>query len=61
VHSCARNFGKTGRVAVACTLGADGTRAAEALNGTDFGGRALKVSEAQERARQATDARGPRR
>lgn len=40
---------------------ADATRAAAALNGTDFGGRALKVSEAQERARSATDARGPRR
>jgi RNA recognition motif-containing protein len=29
----------------------DATRATEALNGRDFGGRALKVSAAQERAR----------
>ncbi|TLY55691.1 MAG: hypothetical protein E6K51_09710 [Gammaproteobacteria bacterium] len=40
---------------------ADATRAAGALNGTDFGGRALRVSEAQERARASTDAGGPRR
>jgi RNA recognition motif-containing protein len=40
---------------------ADATRATEALNGTDFGGRALKVSEAQERARPGADAGGPRR
>ena len=30
---------------------ADAARAVQALNGTDFGGRALKVSEAQERER----------
>jgi len=29
---------------------ADAARATQALNGTDFGGRALKVSEAQERS-----------
>src|SRR5207253_6563658 len=40
---------------------ADATRAAGALNGTDFGGRALRGSEAQERARASTDAGGPRR
>ena len=39
----------------------DATRATQALNGTDFGGRALKVSEAQERDRSATNASGPRR
>lgn len=31
--------------------GADATRAIEALNGTDFGGRPLRVNEAQERPR----------
>ena len=30
---------------------ADASRAMQALNGTDFGGRALKVNEAQERER----------
>ena len=30
---------------------ADAARAVQALNGTDFGGRALKVNEAQERER----------
>jgi RNA recognition motif-containing protein len=30
---------------------ADAARAMQALNGTDFGGRALKVNEAQERER----------
>jgi RNA recognition motif-containing protein len=30
---------------------ADAARAIEALNGTDFGGRALRVNEAQERPR----------
>jgi RNA recognition motif-containing protein len=39
----------------------DATRATQALNGTDFGGRPLKVSEAQERDRPAADGRGPRR
>jgi RNA recognition motif-containing protein len=39
----------------------DAARATQALNGTDFGGRALKVSEAQERDRSATNASGPRR
>lgn len=38
---------------------ADASRAMQALNGTDFGGRALKVDEAQERAR--AGGRGPRR
>jgi RNA recognition motif-containing protein len=40
---------------------ADATRAMQALNGTDFGGRALKINEAQERDRAASDGRGPRR
>jgi RNA recognition motif-containing protein len=40
---------------------ADAMRATEALNGTDFGGRALKVSEAQERARPGADAGSSRR
>jgi RNA recognition motif-containing protein len=40
---------------------ADAARATQALNGTDFGGRSLKISEAQERDHTATDARGPRR
>ena len=39
----------------------DATRATQALNGTDFGRRALKVSEAQERDRSATNGSGPRR
>jgi RNA recognition motif-containing protein len=39
----------------------DAARATQALNGTDFGGRALKVSEAQERDRSATNGSGPRR
>ncbi len=39
----------------------DAARATQALNGTDFGGRALKVSEAQERDRSATSGSGPRR
>jgi len=39
----------------------DAARATQALNGTDFGGRALKVSEAQERDRSATNGNGPRR
>ncbi|HVO49059.1 MAG TPA: hypothetical protein VMT29_22265, partial [Steroidobacteraceae bacterium] len=30
---------------------ADASRAMQALNGTDFGGRALKINEAQEKAR----------
>jgi len=37
---------------------ADASRALQALNGTDFEGRALKVSEAQERERSGS---GPRR
>jgi RNA recognition motif-containing protein len=41
---------------------ADASRATQALNGTDFGGRALKVNEAQDRERSgAGDSRGPRR
>ena len=38
---------------------ADASRAMQALNGTDFEGRTLKVSEAQERER--SGGRGPRR
>ena len=38
---------------------ADAARAMQALNGTDFGGRALKVNEAQERS--GGPHRGPRR
>ena len=40
---------------------ADAARAIQALNGTDFGGRSLKINEAQERDRTASDGRGPRR
>ena len=40
---------------------ADAANAAQSLNGKDFDGRALKVSEAQERDRSGTDGRGPRR
>jgi len=40
---------------------ADAASAAQSLNGKDFDGRALKVSEAQERDRSGTDGRGPRR
>ena len=40
---------------------ADATRAMQALNGTDFGGRSLKINEAQERDRTGIDGRGPRR
>jgi RNA recognition motif-containing protein len=41
---------------------ADAARAMQALNGTDFGGRALKVNEAQERERSGGGNRGgPRR
>ena len=36
---------------------ADATRAMQALNGTDFGGRPLKVNEAQERDRSGGGAR----
>lgn len=36
----------------------DASRAVQALNGTDFGGRALKVNEAQERDRPGGDSRG---
>ncbi|MGO9803712.1 MAG: RNA recognition motif domain-containing protein [Steroidobacteraceae bacterium] len=41
---------------------ADASRAMQALNGTDFNGRALKVSEAQDRERSGGgDRGGPRR
>jgi RNA recognition motif-containing protein len=41
---------------------ADASRAMQALNGTDFGGRPLKVNEAQDRARSGGGgSRGPRR
>ena len=41
---------------------ADASRALQALNGTDFNGRALKVSEAQDRERSGGgDRGGPRR
>ncbi|HZF26716.1 MAG TPA: RNA-binding protein [Steroidobacteraceae bacterium] len=42
---------------------ADAARAMQALNGTDFGGRALKVNEAQERDRSSGGGNrgGPRR
>lgn len=37
---------------------ADAARATQALNGTDFGGRALKVNEAQDRERSGGTRRG---
>jgi RNA recognition motif-containing protein len=37
---------------------ADAARAMQALNGSDFGGRPLKVNEAQERVRSGGDSRG---
>jgi cold-inducible RNA-binding protein len=37
---------------------ADAARAMEALNGTDFGGRSLKVNEAQDRERSGGGNRG---
>jgi RNA recognition motif-containing protein len=37
---------------------ADASRAMQALNGSDFGGRALKVNEAQERQRTGGGGRG---
>lgn len=40
---------------------ADASRAMQALNGTDFEGRALKVNEAQDRERSGGGSRGPRR
>jgi len=40
---------------------ADASRAIQALNGADFEGRALRVSEAQERERSNGPARSPRR
>ena len=40
---------------------ADAARAMQALNGTDFDGRALKVNEAQDRERSGGGNRGPRR
>jgi RNA recognition motif-containing protein len=40
---------------------ADATRAMQALNGTDFGGRTLRVSEAQERSGGGGHRGGPRR
>jgi RNA recognition motif-containing protein len=40
---------------------ADASRAMQALNGTDFEGRALKVNEAQRREHSGGGNRGPRR
>jgi RNA recognition motif-containing protein len=40
---------------------ADASRAMQALNGTDFEGRSLKVNEAQDRERSGGASRGPRR
>jgi RNA recognition motif-containing protein len=40
---------------------ADASRAMQALNGTDFEGRPLRVNEAQERERSGGGNRGPRR
>ena len=40
---------------------ADASRAMQALNGTDYEGRALKVNEAQDRDRSGGPSRGPRR
>jgi RNA recognition motif-containing protein len=40
---------------------ADASRALQALDGTDFEGRTLKISEAQDRARSGGESRGPRR
>ena len=40
---------------------ADAARAMQALNGTDFEGRALKVNEAQDRERSGGPSRAPRR
>jgi RNA recognition motif-containing protein len=40
---------------------ADASRAMQALNGADFGGRPLKVNEAQDRERSGGGNRGPRR
>ena len=40
---------------------ADAARAMQALNGTDFEGRALKVNEAQDRDRSGAPSRAPRR
>jgi len=40
---------------------ADASRAMQALNGTDFEGRSLKVNEAQDRERSGGGSRGPRR
>jgi cold-inducible RNA-binding protein len=40
---------------------ADASRAMQALNGFDFGGRPLKVNEAQDRERSGGGNRGPRR
>jgi cold-inducible RNA-binding protein len=42
---------------------ADASRAMQALNGTDFGGRSLKINEAQDKARSGGGggSRGPRR
>ena len=40
---------------------ADAARAMQALNGTDFEGRALKVNEAQDRERSGAPSRAPRR
>lgn len=40
---------------------ADAARAMQALNGTDFGGRSLRVNEAQERSGGGNRGGGPRR
>jgi RNA recognition motif-containing protein len=40
---------------------ADAASAVQALNGKEFDGRTLKVTEARDRDRSATDVRGPRR
>ena len=40
---------------------ADASRAMQALNGQEFGGRALKVNEAQDRSGRGGPSRGPRR
>jgi RNA recognition motif-containing protein len=40
---------------------ADAARAMQALNGTDFDGRSLKVNEAQDRARSGGESRGSSR
>jgi RNA recognition motif-containing protein len=39
----------------------DASRAMQALNGSELGGRTLKINEAQDRARSGGPGRGPRR